>query len=91
MTEEVLELLMHRDARITEEALKQYYTEDDDLRVLLDSERYSLFAGGKRIRPFLTLEFCRLLGGDCLVCNSRVQVILHSGFVCINCGFILRF
>ncbi|MBO5294006.1 MAG: polyprenyl synthetase family protein, partial [Clostridia bacterium] len=55
---------MHRDARITEEALKQYYTEDDDLRVLLDSERYSLFAGGKRIRPVLTLEFCRMLGGE---------------------------
>jgi len=49
MTKEVLELLLHRDARVTEEALKQYYTEDDDLRILLDAERYSLFAGGKRI------------------------------------------
>ena len=26
--------------------------------------RYSLLAGGKRIRPVLTLEFCRLCGGD---------------------------
>jgi geranylgeranyl diphosphate synthase type II len=26
--------------------------------------RYSLLAGGKRVRPALTLEFCRLFGGD---------------------------
>ena len=26
--------------------------------------RYSLLAGGKRIRPILTLEFCRVCGGD---------------------------
>ena len=26
--------------------------------------RYSLMAGGKRVRPALTLEFCRLFGGD---------------------------
>ena len=64
MTEEVLELLMHRNATITEEALKEYYTDDEDLQSLLNSERYSLFAGGKRIRPFLTIEFCRLFGGE---------------------------
>ncbi len=28
------------------------------------SMRYSLMAGGKRVRPALTLEFCRLFGGD---------------------------
>ena len=27
--------------------------------------RYSLNAGGKRIRPILVLEFCRITGGDC--------------------------
>ena len=27
---------------------------------------YSLMAGGKRIRPVLCLEFCRLCGGDVL-------------------------
>ena len=31
---------------------------------LRESERYSLTAGGKRLRPMLTLEFCRLCGGD---------------------------
>ena len=31
---------------------------------LIDSVEYSLMSGGKRIRPVLTLEFCRLFGGD---------------------------
>ena len=31
---------------------------------LYDAMRYSLLAGGKRIRPILVLEFCRALGGD---------------------------
>ena len=31
---------------------------------LFSSMRYSLLAGGKRLRPLLVLEFCRLCGGD---------------------------
>ena len=34
------------------------------LDVMLDAVSYSLGNGGKRIRPVLTLEFCRLCGGD---------------------------
>ena len=63
MTTEGLELLLHRNATLTENALREYYTDDPDLQVLIDAERYSLFAGGKRIRPTLVLEFCRLFGG----------------------------
>ena len=32
-------------------------------RQLFEAMRYSLLAGGKRIRPVLVLEFCRLCGG----------------------------
>ena len=32
-------------------------------QVLLESMRYSLLDGGKRIRPLLTAEFCVLCGG----------------------------
>ena len=35
------------------------------LDVMLDAMGYSLGNGGKRIRPMLTLEFCRVCGGDC--------------------------
>ena len=31
---------------------------------LYDAMRYSLLAGGKRLRPVLVLEACRLCGGD---------------------------
>ena len=34
------------------------------LNGLAESMRYSLLAGGKRIRPMLALEFCRITGGD---------------------------
>ena len=33
-------------------------------KTVLDAMRYSLLAGGKRIRPVLLLEFCRLCGRD---------------------------
>ena len=38
--------------------------ESSGLDVMLDAMAYSLKNGGKRIRPVLTLEFCRLCGGD---------------------------
>ena len=31
---------------------------------LYEAMRYSLLAGGKRLRPILTFEFCRMSGGD---------------------------
>ena len=33
-------------------------------QLLCDSMRYSLLAGGKRIRPVLLLAACEMLGGD---------------------------
>ena len=32
--------------------------------ICLDARRYSLLAGGKRIRPALCLAACELVGGD---------------------------
>ena len=92
MTDEILELIMHRDATLTEEALKQYYTEDDDLAELLNAERYSLFAGGKRIRPLLTLEFCRLFDGEdaaalpfaCAVEMVHTYSLIHDDLPCMD-------
>ena len=39
-------------------------TEDKDLLSLYASMRYSALAGGKRIRPFLTLETAKMFGGE---------------------------
>ena len=38
--------------------------ESAGLDVMLDAMAYSLSNGGKRIRPVITLEFCRVCGGD---------------------------
>ena len=92
MTEEILELILHRDATMTEDALRKVYSEDEDIKVLLDSERYSLFAGGKRIRPALTLEFCRMFGGDdaaalpfaCAVEMIHTYSLIHDDLPCMD-------
>ena len=46
-------------------ALENIITDLDlDLDGLFEAEKYSLLAGGKRIRPVLALAFCRLFGGE---------------------------
>ena len=47
-----------------ESYLSELFTEEVAQKTLLDAMRYSLLAGGKRIRPVLVLEFCRICGGD---------------------------
>lgn len=92
MTEETLRLILERDATMTEHALRQYYTEDADLKTLLDAERYSLFAGGKRIRPVLTLEFCRMFGGRdeaalpfaCALEMIHTASLIHDDLPCMD-------
>ncbi len=55
---------MRECAALTEEYLDGTFGEcDGDIKSVIESMKYSLFAGGKRIRPFLVLEFCRLFGG----------------------------
>ncbi len=48
-----------------ETALSNYLPErDPDTAVLRESMEYALMSGGKRIRPYLTLAFCELFGGE---------------------------
>lgn len=37
---------------------------DEPQKVLFDAMRYSLLAGGKRLRPVFVFDFCRMCGGD---------------------------
>ena len=52
----------HR-ARI-EDWLHGCFLDREPREMLYDAMRYSLLAGGKRLRPVLVLEACRLCGGD---------------------------
>ena len=38
--------------------------ENEPQKVLFDAMRYSLLAGGKRLRPVFVFDFCRMCGGD---------------------------
>ena len=49
-----------------EEYLENFYSRfhTEPQKPLYDSIRYSLLAGGKRLRPILCMEFCRICGRD---------------------------
>ena len=59
---------------------------------LFEAMRYSLLAGGKRLRPMLVLEFCRLCGGDvqkALPFAAAVEMIhtyslIHDDLPCMD-------
>lgn len=57
-------LLMTRDRTMVEDALAGIFREEPRYADLQEAMEYSLLAGGKRIRPVLTLEVCRMCGGD---------------------------
>ena len=75
------------------QALSAYLgREDSDFAELLEAQRYSLFSGGKRIRPYLTLEFCKLFGGDekaampyaCAIEMIHTYSLIHDDLPCMD-------
>ena len=86
-----------------DETLKQYqnaveayldtcFTEQLPQKKLFEAMRYSLLAGGKRIRPVLVLEFCRICGGDwnkALPFAAAIEMVhtyslLHDDLPCMD-------
>ncbi len=64
MSKTVQEML-HTDAALVEESLDRFLSEEySGSTALRDAMCYSVLGGGKRVRGFLTIEFCRLFGGD---------------------------
>ncbi len=57
-----LKKYLHEKALIINEALNKYLTEQYP-PLIYQAMRYSIFAGGKRLRPFLALEGARICGG----------------------------
>ena len=52
---------------IVDNALKMYFLDakDEPLKKLKESMKYSLFAGGKRLRPILCIAGAEAVGGNC--------------------------
>lgn len=49
---------------IIEEELKKILDVNNKPEIIYDAMRYSVFAGGKRLRPILCISACELVGGD---------------------------
>ena len=48
-----------------DKSLNEFLPDDNNLQsIVYDSMRYSVFAGGKRLRPILMLETARMFGAD---------------------------
>ena len=61
---EFKELLKAR-TREAEEIIRKYLPEEKGhQRLIMEAMNYSMNAGGKRLRPLLMMESCRLFGGD---------------------------
>ena len=75
-------------------ALEACFADEEDypVRGLAESMRYSLLAGGKRIRPMLVLEFCRIAGGDteaampvaCAIEMLHTYSLIHDDLPCMD-------
>ncbi|KAM3296179.1 hypothetical protein ACQJBY_038495 [Aegilops geniculata] len=65
---------------------------------LFESMRYSLFAGGKRVRPMLALAACELVGGDeaaalpvaCAVEMVHTMSLIHDDLPCMDDDHLRR-
>lgn len=75
-----------------EKRLNEFFVEDCPQKELLDAMRYSLLAGGKRIRPVLTLKFCQAAGGKpeealdfaCGVEMLHTYSLIHDDLPCMD-------
>ena len=77
---------------MTEEALQARFTDDVPQKTLLEAMRYSLLAGGKRVRPVMLLAFCRACGGDekkalplaCGIEMLHTYSLIHDDLPCMD-------
>ena len=77
---------------IQEEILSFLPPEDEYIGKLVASMKYSLTAGGKRVRPMLVMEFCRLCGGKeeaaipfaCAIEMIHTYSLIHDDLPCMD-------
>lgn len=84
-----VQLELKRCRILIEERLAAYFSDHLGLHQAM---RYSLMAGGKRIRPILTLQFCRAAGGQeadgldiaCAVEMLHTYTLIHDDLPCMD-------
>lgn len=77
---------------LVEQELSGCFLADGPNKELLDAMRYSLLAGGKRVRPVLALKFCEALCGEmepaldyaCAVEMLHTYSLIHDDLPCMD-------
>lgn len=83
---------LSEDQALVEHSLHAYFADREPMSNLYDAMLYSLLAGGKRVRPVLTLEVCRMCGGDpvaaipfaCAVEMIHTYSLVHDDLPCMD-------
>lgn len=81
---------LYRNA--VEDALSGLFVQTHPYRILQDAMQYSVLAGGKRVRPVLTLAFCDALGGNwhtalpfaCALELVHTYSLIHDDLPCMD-------
>ena len=81
-----------REKELVEKSLDGYFTENLPQKGLFEAMRYSLLAGGKRIRAVIVLEFAMACGGDvsaampfaCAVEMLHAYSLIHDDLPCMD-------
>lgn len=80
------------NAALIENELSSYFDDSEISIVLTESQKYGLLGGGKRIRAFLTLELCRIFGGEvssaipyaCAIEMIHASSLIHDDMPCMD-------
>ena len=83
---------LDEDVALIEARLKERFRACEPMAGLYDAMEYSLLAGGKRVRPVLTLEVCRMCGGDpvqalpfaCAAEMIHTYSLIHDDLPCMD-------
>lgn len=81
-------------AEMTEKGLEKYLQSPNEVNYpqIFEATRYSALAGGKRLRPALVFEFCRISGGDpekalpfaCALEMIHTYSLIHDDLPCMD-------
>ena len=92
MNTDISLLLEENSKRLYSYLEKCLETPEPCLETLYSSMRYSALSGGKRIRPFLVHEFCKLYGGEdeaaipfeCAIELVHASSLVHDDMPCMD-------
>lgn len=93
MTQQEFNNILSNDQRLVENALTSFLpSAPSGQQGVVDAMKYSLLGGGKRLRPILTMEFCKACGGDrhdalelaCAIEFVHTYSLIHDDLPCMD-------